>query len=155
QLSHPGVQVILPASLNPPLAPRAGAACPVLTTGWPFPIIQKTLDPGARMLFASLTFLYIFLPVTLVVYFLVPNLVWKNGVLIFASLLFYAWGEPIWTFLLILSAGVDYIHARVIEANRGKPIARLMVASSLLINLGVLVAFKYSGFIGEAIGLVT
>lgn len=107
------------------------------------------------MLFASLTFLYIFLPVTLVVYFLVPNLVWKNGVLIFASLLFYAWGEPIWTFLLILSAGVDYIHARVIEANRGKPIARLMVASSLLINLGVLVAFKYSGFIGEAIGLVT
>ncbi len=99
------------------------------------------------MVFSSLTFLYYFLPATLLLYYLLPWRTWRNSVLIFSSLVFYAWGEPVWTVLLIISAVADYVHGRVIEANRGSWIARAMVLSSLLVNLGLLAGFKYLSLI--------
>ena len=56
------------------------------------------------MVFSSLTFLFAFLPITAALYFLIPNRIWRNGVLLAASLLFYAWGEPVYILLLLLAA---------------------------------------------------
>ncbi len=103
------------------------------------------------MVFASLTFLYIFLPATLLLYYIVPSLKWKNGVLIAASLIFYAWGEPVWVSLLLISATADYIHGRIIENNRGGWQSKAALASSVIVNLGLLAAFKYSSL---AVGTV-
>ena len=64
------------------------------------------------MVFSSLMFMCIFLPIVLIAYNLSKNLTYKNTVLIIASLFFYAWGEPIWVVLLIFSAFVDYINGR-------------------------------------------
>jgi alginate O-acetyltransferase complex protein AlgI len=107
------------------------------------------------MVFSSLVFLYGFLPLCLGAYFLAPSLKWRNGVLIAFSLVFYAWGEPLWVILLVLSAVVDFNCARFIEARRGEPIAKLGVAFSLFFNLGAIVAFKYSGFLVENLNGLT
>lgn len=99
------------------------------------------------MVFSSLTFLYGFLPLTLLCYFLARSLNLKNAVLIIASLLFYAWGEPVWISLLLISSVTDYYHGLMIEKHRGKWQSKAALISSLCINLGLLVFFKYSGFI--------
>ncbi len=99
------------------------------------------------MVFASLTFLYGFLPVVLLACYLVPRGDARNVVLILASLFFYAWGEPIWVSLLLISAIADYLHGRIMEAHRGKWQARAALFSSLLVNLGLLGSFKYAAFI--------
>ena len=79
-------------------------------------------------------------------YFALPWIKAKNIVLTIASLLFYAWGEPIWVVLLIFSAVVDYCNGRVIDKYRGKWQAKLGMAMSLVINLGMLAGFKYLNF---------
>ena len=107
------------------------------------------------MIFADLLFLYIFLPLCLILYFICKNLAWRNLVLIVFSLVFYAWGEPVCVLLLIFSAAVDYINGRVIDRYRGKVGAKLGLAASLIINLGLLVVFKYSGFIVQNINYIT
>ena len=66
------------------------------------------------MLFSSITFLYYFLPIVLVLYFLVPTKV-KNYVLLLASLIFYAWGEPKYVFLMILSVGIGYAAGLILD----------------------------------------
>ena len=66
------------------------------------------------MLFSSLVFLFTFLPITLLVYYLVPRKV-KNVVLLIASLIFYAWGEPVYILIMFLSIGIDYTHGMLVE----------------------------------------
>ena len=60
------------------------------------------------MLFSSLEFLFLFLPVTILVYFTVP-LAWRNIVLLIFSLIFYGWGEPVYILLMIFTIAVDYV----------------------------------------------
>ena len=60
------------------------------------------------MLFSSITFLVFFFPVVLILYFMLPNLVYRNIVLFLASLLFYAWGEPVYVFLMLASIIFNY-----------------------------------------------
>lgn len=103
------------------------------------------------MIFANLIFIYIFLPLNLFFYFITQNPNFRNFVLIAFSLFFYAWGEPIWISLLIFSAIIDFFHGKVIENNRGTWKAKAAVCSSLILNLGLLGTFKYSGFIIENI----
>ena len=98
------------------------------------------------MVFANLIFLYLFLPLNLILYYISKNAAWRNGILILFSLFFYAWGEPVWVTLLLFSSVVDYIHGRVIGRWPGTRIAKAMVASSLVINLGLLGVFKYGAF---------
>ncbi len=98
------------------------------------------------MVFADLTFLYLFLPLNLLLYFVVPRNGWRNVVLTIFSLVFYAWGEPVWIVLLIFSATIDYIHGLMIDRYPGTRIPKLMVISSLVFNLGLLAVFKYSDF---------
>ena len=98
------------------------------------------------MVFSSLVFLFIFFPMTLFFYFIVKNDKVKNIVLVIASLIFYSWGEPVWVCLLIFSSILDYTVSLGIEKYRGKKITKLFIALSVVINLGLLAAFKYSGF---------
>ena len=99
------------------------------------------------MVFADLIFLYLFLPLNLVLYYLFKSRTYRNFILTVFSLFFYAWGEPVWVVLLIISALVDYINGLVIERCRGEMGADLALLSSLVINLGLLCSFKYSGLI--------
>ena len=101
------------------------------------------------MVFASLTFLCFFLPLNIVLYFALDNKAYRNFVLTFFSLAFYAWGEPIWVSLLLFSAFVDYGHGLYIEKNRGRSRAVLGLISSLVVNLGLLALFKYNVFLYE------
>lgn len=110
---------------------------------------------AADVVFASLTFLYLFLPVTFALYFLVPNQSYRNAILIVSSLFFYAWGEPIWISLMIFTTVVDYVSARAIERWRGSPWAKVALVGSLVSNLGLLAIFKYLGFFGKTINFLT
>ena len=98
------------------------------------------------MIFASLLFLFIFLPLNLILYFAIPSLKVKNAVLIIFSLLFYAWGEPVWVILLILTAFLDYNNAKYIEKYRGTRKATLFLLLTIVIDIGIFTVFKYSGF---------
>jgi alginate O-acetyltransferase complex protein AlgI len=101
------------------------------------------------MVFASLVFIFLFLPLNICLYFLSGNQTYRNWVLVLFSLFFYAWGEPVWIIVLIFSASVDFINAIFIEQYRGRTLSKVFVALSLIVNLGLLTAFKYSGFIYE------
>lgn len=107
------------------------------------------------MVFSSLIFIFLFLPVVLVLYYITPSLYFRNWILVISSILFYAWGEPIWVILLLLSATVDYFNGKFIEKNRGKPIAKWGLVTTFAVNLGLLFFFKYSGFIIENFNAIT
>ena len=105
------------------------------------------------MLFSSISFLYLFLPV-LLVYYVVPKS-WRTHVLLIASLLFYFVGEPVYVTLLIFSSLSDFFHSLYIEKHRGTKKAKIALTSSIAINLGMLGFFKYTDFlIGAVNGLL-
>ena len=98
------------------------------------------------MVFSSLTFLLFYLPGVLAVYYLVPAKL-KNPVLFVFSLLFYAWGEPIYVGLMIFSTVLDYCCGRAAEAYRGTKKAKAALIVSVTVNLGLLCLFKYTDFL--------
>lgn len=102
------------------------------------------------MVFSSPIFLFLFLPLVLVSYFLVPNR-GKNLILLLFSLLFYTWGEGKMVALLLGSAAVDYIAGRIIEKGHRK----IGLALSLIVNLGILLYFKYLNFALENLQHIT
>lgn len=103
------------------------------------------------MLFSSITFLFLFLPVVLAVYYIVPFKA-KNIVLLIASLFFYAWGEPVYVILMILSIMLNYFCGRDIKENEEDPRrAKLGVIFAVVANLFVLGFFKYYGFLIETL----
>jgi alginate O-acetyltransferase complex protein AlgI len=95
------------------------------------------------MVFSSLTFLCVFLPVLCALYYLVKNQTLRNGLLIVASLLFYAYGEPIYVLLMLFSIIVNYLLALPMEKRKSK----LCLVVSILFNLSLLVIFKYLDFL--------
>jgi len=101
------------------------------------------------MVFSSLFFLFLFLPLNLLIYYSTKNKELRNLILIFFSLIFYAWGEPIWVILLVICAVVDYFNGIFIYNNQGKSIAKLGVISTFIFNIGLLLTFKYSDFFVE------
>ena len=103
------------------------------------------------MVFSDLFVLYVFIPLCMVFYFLTKNIHYRNAVLIVFSVIFYAWGEPLWIFLLIGSIIANFLFGLLIDKWRGTKLAKLPVAFSLLLSLGLLCLFKYSGFIVENI----
>ena len=102
------------------------------------------------MVFSSLEFLFLYLPVTLMLYFLIPAkfIKWRNFELLIMSLIFYGWGEPVYVFLMIFTICVDYVFgllvAKHLETN--KPRAKLHLILAVVINLGILGFFKYYDF---------
>ncbi len=98
------------------------------------------------MVFSSVPFLYVFLPVVLLGYFLVPRR-FKNVVLLAASLFFYYYGERAYTSLLLISSLSDYLHSLYIEKHRGTQRAKIALVSSIAVNLALLGFFKYADFL--------
>lgn len=99
------------------------------------------------MLFSSIVFLFTFLPVVLILYYLLP-VRFRNVILLLASLVFYAWGEPVYLFLMILSILFNYFSGLDIARNlQDKRAAKRSLVFNLIINLAVLGFFKYEGFV--------
>ncbi len=107
------------------------------------------------MVFSSLTFLFAYLPLTLLVYFLAP-LKWRNLVLLAVSLVFYGWGEPVYITIMVLSILIDYTHGLLVEKYRADDKkARRFVAQSVVFNLLLLGFFKYWDFLADNLFLLT
>ncbi len=106
------------------------------------------------MVFSSIVFLFTFLPVVLAVYFLVPRKL-KNLVLLLGSLVFYAWGEPVYIFLMIFSIIFNYICGLDIARNQNDPQkAKRSLVFNVTVNLLILGFFKYEGFLLDSINAV-
>lgn len=107
------------------------------------------------MVFSSLTFIVLFLPIFLICYFIVPKkyVGLRNLVLLLFSLLFYAAGEPIWVVLLIFSASFDCLLSIFIEKYRGKWQSKVLIGLSMAGSLGLLVFFKYTEFLFGLVGI--
>lgn len=97
------------------------------------------------MLFSSIPFLYYFLPIVMLIYFAVPK-VFKNSVILIFSLAFYAWGEPLYVFLMIGTIALNYILGLLIEKFRGKVLSKISITLSIVFSLGALGYFKYADF---------
>ena len=106
------------------------------------------------MVFSSVLFLFRFLPIFMICYFVLPKRM-KNFILFFGSLIFYAWGEPIYVLLMLFSTFVDYFNGRMIEKFRGKKAATGFLIASVIINLSVLCFFKYADFLVQTFRSVT
>ena len=102
------------------------------------------------MLLSSLIFLYAFLPCTLLAYCLTPRR-GKNPVLLLASLLFYAWGEPRYLILILLNILLGFTAGLGIHRFRGRLLGRLFLLTSVAGSLGLLCCFKYGDFFLSAI----
>jgi len=103
------------------------------------------------MVFSSLEFLFLYLPVTLIIYFAVPFRI-RNLFLLVISLLFYGWGEPLYVFLMAGTIVIDYAAGYILEKNRQK--GRLIVALTVIVNLLFLGFFKYYDFFIENLRLI-
>ena len=106
------------------------------------------------MLFSSVSFLYYFLPITLILYFVSKDK-YKNIILLLASLFFYFYGEPKYTVLMLISAFSAYIHGILIEKFREKGYSKLFLISGLVVSLGILIVFKYMDFIIKNINYIS
>ncbi len=106
------------------------------------------------MLFSSIPFLYYFLPIVLIVYALSPKIL-KNPVLLLSSLVFYAWGEPKYVFLMIATVAVAYITGILIDKFRGRVLSKVFVGVSVLSSLAALGFFKYADFFVENFNRLT
>lgn len=106
------------------------------------------------MLFSRLFFLYLFFPICFLCYFATKKTAYRNAVLIVFSLLFYACGDLSYLWLVIASALLNFLLGKGIETFRDRKPAKLFLALGLVINLGVLVGFKYTGFVIENINAI-
>ena len=108
------------------------------------------------MVFSSLLFLFLYLPVVLLIYYVTP-LRWRNGVLLVFNLIFYGWGEPVYIVIMFLSTVIDYTHGILVGRckrrgdDRG---ARLAVCSSVVFNLALLFFFKYWDFVAGSLAAI-
>ena len=107
------------------------------------------------MVFSSLLFIFRFLPVFLAVYRLTPAQ-FRNQVLFAGSLVFYAWGEPVYLMLMLFSAFFDYGNGLMLEyaeQHRKTGLAGVVLTGSILVNLSLLAIFKYSGVLPLPVGI--
>ena len=101
------------------------------------------------MVFSSLVFLCIFLPIVFLGHTILPGIRAKNAMLLLASLVFYAYGEPVYVVLMIASALCNYLFALWIE--RFQDQKKWIVSVAVILNLALLVIFKYAGFLTESV----
>ena len=108
------------------------------------------------MLFSSLTFLFGFLPILLILYFILNKRKYKNIVLLIFSLIFYAWGEPKYIFLMLLTILIVYIFGILIDKfdkENKKILKKISLIICIILILGSLIFFKYSNFLIENVNL--
>ncbi len=107
------------------------------------------------MLFSGIPFLYYYLPIVLIVYFALPQVFMKNLWLFFASMFFYAWGEPKNALLMLSAITFGYLYGILIERFRGKKRAKLFLWLAVLTDLGMFAYFKYTDFFIANINALT
>ncbi|MBR4428414.1 MAG: MBOAT family protein, partial [Clostridia bacterium] len=106
------------------------------------------------MVFSSFTFLLLFLPLTLLCYYIARGTRARNLVLCLFSLVFYAWGEPVYVLLMLGSILINYLLGRLLGAI-GRPGGRkIVMVCALIVNLGAIGLFKYGNFALENLGLL-
>lgn len=105
------------------------------------------------MVFSSITFIYYFLPIVLLIYFITPNK-FKNFVLLIFSLLFYFYGETAYTWILILSCFINYLGGLLIDKIKDRNLSKVLLVLVIIIDLGLLSYFKYTNFFIENINLL-
>ena len=96
------------------------------------------------MLFSSMTFIFIFLPIVIALYFIFKK--FRNLILLLASILFYAWGEPKYVVILLLTVLIDYFGAIFVDKAEKQPKKLLILWTVIILNLSVLIYFKYFNF---------
>lgn len=107
------------------------------------------------MVFSSLFFLYLFLPLNLVVYYFAKTTKARNIVMLIFSLVFYAWGEPVYVLLLLFMSASDWLISLYIAKQTSHSVkAKLGLWAMVLVNLGLLGFFKYGSFILKNIGVI-
>ena len=106
------------------------------------------------MVFSSLIFIFIFLPLVLISYYVAPKRL-RNTIILLASLIFYAWGEPIYIVLIIISILINYLGALLIRVHiNNKEKSKFIFITILLIDISILFFFKYYGFAIECLGSI-
>lgn len=100
------------------------------------------------MVFSSAVFLFAFLPVVFILHTVIRNTTARNVLLIVASLIFYAWGEPVYVVLLLASILINYLLGRFVWGR--KPV----LVAAVIVNLAFLIVFKYAGFIVQSINVL-
>ena len=95
------------------------------------------------MVFSSLLFLGLFLPVTLGLYYLNKNNTYRNIILLIASLIFYAWGEPVLILVMLTSAFAGYLAGFGVDKWRGTWKSKASLIAALVVDIGFLAVFKY------------
>ena len=106
------------------------------------------------MLFSSIVFLFTFLPAALVLYYLLPER-FHNPVLLLASLIFYAWGEPVYIFLMLLSILFNYFSGLDIARNlTDRRLAKRSLIFNIVVNIAILGFFKYESFVLDSLNAV-
>lgn len=104
------------------------------------------------MVFSSMVFMCIFLPVVFILHCILPGIRLKNALLLLASVLFYAYGEPVYIILLFVSTLLNYFCACLIESSKYK---KAILTLAVICNLGILVVFKYTDFILRTVNTLT
>lgn len=102
------------------------------------------------MVFSSLVFLFVFLPVVLTLYY-ISSKKYRNYLLLLASLFFYAWGEPTYVLIMLISIVINYFCGLLVEENRTEKMRKISLVFSIVFNITMLGVFKYSGFLVENI----
>jgi alginate O-acetyltransferase complex protein AlgI len=106
------------------------------------------------MVFSNLVFLFMFLPIVLAAYFLLPKM-FRNLILLIASLIFYAWGEPKYVILMLVSIAMNYVFGLMVHKFRDHvSYKKATVALAVIVNIGLLGYYKYSNFLIENINAV-
>ena len=105
------------------------------------------------MVFSSLVFLFVFLPIVLVLYYL-SGKKYRNYLLLLASLFFYAWGEPTYVVIMLISIGANYLCGLLVDEKRADKVRVAGVVISVIFNICMLGVFKYSGFFIKNINVV-
>lgn len=105
------------------------------------------------MVFSSLVFLFVFLPIVLVLYYL-SSKKYRNYLLLLASLFFYAWGEPTYVVIMLVSIGANYLCGLLVDEKRADKVRVTGVVISVIFNICMLGVFKYSGFFVKNINTV-
>ena len=101
------------------------------------------------MVFSSLLFLFLYLPIVLGIYYLIPRR-FRNLFLFVANLVFYGWGEPVFILVMIFSTVVNYIYGLLIHKYQDqKRTAKILLVTCIIVNLGLLGFFKYAGFVAN------
>ena len=99
------------------------------------------------MVFSSLLFLFLYLPIVLGIYYITPRR-FRNLFLFVANLVFYGWGEPVFILVMIFSTVVNYIYGLLIHKYQDqKRTAKILLITCIIVNLGLLGFFKYAGFV--------